>query len=247
MTDMKVEFYYWGMQCPVNGYSLTLLEQYRDRLDISCSDITGKPELAKSLGMFYPFLTIAQGKRYFAPLRPAMLDAFVKGELPEERPYRPALSSTAVTGRLEYLTRENLPIACQCTGMDCGTCGKENWMGQSGENIFGVLNLREDQLLGGAEYLPSLLVPYDMPKGEDIAFLTCLYCSDPAGDYKSAPLAELEMYLRGKYRFLEVVSDELGVFPNGNLSFFMRRGYQYCGLLREEPGYCRLHLLRKEL
>lgn len=244
---MKLAFYYWGMQCPINGYTLALLERYQDRLEIVTEDITGKPERAKALGMFYPTLTVVEGKRYFAPLRPAMLEAFTRGEFPEEKPYCPPLSEKTITGRLEYLTREKLAIACQCTGMDRGPCGKEVWLDRCGQTVFGVLNLEGARLLGGAEYLPSLLVPYDVPKGERIAFLTCLYCSSPEGDYKSGPLAELERYLARQYRYLEVISDELGVFPNGNLSFFLKRGYQYMGFLREEPGYCRLHLLRKTL
>lgn len=244
---MKVELYYWGMQCPLNGYSLDLLEKYQDRLEIFCRDITGKPELARELGMYYPTLTIAGGRRYFSPLRPETLEAFCRGEMPEEAPYRPILSERVVTGRLEYLTSANLSLACQCTGMGVGTCGKERWLAQFGETIWGVVNLDGRRLLGGAEFLPSWVVPYDVPKGEDIAFLTCVYTSGPEGDYKSGPLGALEKYLSGKYRYLQVVSDDLGVFPNGDLPFFLKRDYQYLGPLREEPGYCRLHLLRKVL
>ena len=107
------------------------------------------------------------------------------------------------------------------------------------------MHIRGQELLGGAEYLPANCVPYDVPKQEDTAFLTCLYGSDEDYDYKSAPLRTLEEYLAEKYRRILAVSDEKGVFPNGDLSFFLRNGYRDAGVIIQEPGYCTLHLVEK--
>lgn len=244
---MKVSFYYWGWQCPLHGTMRQLLDSYRDRLDISCTDITGQPQLARDLNLFFPMLTVVNGRRYFSPLRPAFLDALCLGALPEEQPYRPHLGTRVETGQLEPITKDNIALAAQCTGdPGCSGCReKAAWLAAQGVELFGFVNRRESRLLGGAEYLPSVLVPYDIPKAPDIAFLTCVHGSDPTADYKSGPLAALENFLRRDYRRIVVISDELGVFPNGNLDFFLRNHYRDMGLVREEPGYCRLHLMEK--
>ncbi len=69
------------------------------------------------------------------------------------------------------------------------------------------------------EYLPAKVIPYDIPHDDDIAFLTCVYMTDAAYDYKSAPLMELEKYLAGEYKRILAISDEKGVFSNGDWTF----------------------------
>lgn len=86
---------------------------------------------------------------------------------------------------------------------------------------YGFVHKNEEGcLIGGAEYLPSGIVPYDIPHDRKTAFLTCVYLSDSEYDYKSAPLLALERHLRGQYTRLIAITDEKGVFPNGDLSFF---------------------------
>ena len=41
-----------------------------------------------------------------------------------------------------------------------------------------------EKLVGGVEYLPAKVIPYDIPHDDDIAFLTCVYMTDAAYDYK---------------------------------------------------------------
>lgn len=246
---MRLSFYYWGQQCPCHGAGLRLLERYEDRLDITRVDITGHPEIALDQGMFFPMLTVVNEiHRYFAPLQPAFLEALCRGELPRQAPYRPKLGTRAVIGTLEPLTRDNLSVAASCTGSrDCDCREKLAWLEGQGQQVFGVVNRMGDRLLGGAEFLPGELVPYDIPKGKGIAFLTCLYGSHPQEDYKSGPLQALDVLLRPRYRKIFAVSDEEGVFPNGNLALFLRNGYRDLGLLWQEEGYCRLHLVEKRL
>ncbi len=246
---MKVSFYYWGHQCPCHEAGLRLLERYENRLEITRTDITGQPDVAWTQGMFFPMLTVVNDKhRYFAPLRPAFLEALCRGELPPQEPYRPRLGTRVVVGTLETLTKENLSLAVRCSGDSaCTARAKGAWLEKQGKAPFGILNRMGDRLLGGAEFLPSAVVPYDIPKRNDTAFLTCLYGTHPQADYKSGPLRALEEMLRPQYRCILAISDEEGVFPNGNLELFIRNGYHDLGVIHREAGYCRLHLVEKEL
>lgn len=62
---MKLDFYYFSYQCPLNGDMLRLLEPYRDRLDIHTHDIANDFALAREQRMFFPTLTVLDGTRRF--------------------------------------------------------------------------------------------------------------------------------------------------------------------------------------
>lgn len=165
-------------------------------------------------------------------------------------PYLPKLSSNAVTKQIVPLTNENIRLACDCCGFptDTSCAEKERFLRSCGQEIYGFLHTDErGNLLGGAEYLPSMLVPYDIPHSEDAAFITCVYLSDAEYDYKSAPIKALEQYLRKTYARAFAVTDEKGVFPNGDLAFFTRNGYRDNGVIFEDQAYCKLHLVSKDL
>lgn len=248
--SVRVDFYYWAAQCPLNTEMLALLQEYAGRLEIHQWDISHAPALAKRLRMFYPTLTVVNGRsRYFSPLRRDFLESLCRGELPAEQPYRPRLGTEPYTGTLAAITEENYPAAGACTGAKyCrGWKDKIDFLKGLGLSVFGWMNTQSGFLLGGAEFLPSLAVPYDIPREKAAAFITCVYLSDSRWDYKSAPLAALENYLAGFYRKALVISDEAGVFPNGDLAFFRQNGYRDLGVVAEEPGYCTLHLLEKQL
>lgn len=247
---MKVDFYDWGYQCSLHGQMIRLLNRYRDRLEITCLDVSKVSGLARQMGMFFPMLTVVQEtRRYFSPLREAFLDALCRGELPEERPYRLKLGTKEVAGSLALLTKDNFQVAETCTGRLCKTdcMEKITWLQELGQTVYGCVNLAGTRPLGGVEFLPSLLVPNAVPKGRDIAFLTCVYLSEAVWDYKSPPLRRLEAYLARTYRVVELISDEKGTFPNGDLAFFLRNGYKDQGVVTEEPGYSRQLLLQKTI
>ena len=247
---MKLDFYYWSSLCPLNDEMLCLLEEYSGSLEASCRDISDTPDLARELRMFYPTLTVAEGgRRYYSPLSRRLLDALCEGRLPEERPFAPALGTEAYCGEIVPLTARTCHLAGRCTARTCsrGCANKAHFFQARGQEIWGFLNLAGERLLGGAEYVPSALVPYDIPRDEGTAFLTCAYLSDSEFDYKSPPLRALEEYLSGSYDRILAVSDERGVFPNGDLPFFLRNGYVDEGIVAREPGYCTLHLVCKKL
>ena len=39
---MRIDFYYWSYQCPLNGEMLQLLKEYQDKFDIYYHDISIK-------------------------------------------------------------------------------------------------------------------------------------------------------------------------------------------------------------
>lgn len=247
---MKIDFYYWNAMCPLNLEMLSLIDEYNSRIDIHTYDISDRPDLAKKLKMYYPTLTVVDERfRFFSPIRRNFFESVCKEELPKEVPFRPALGRQPYCGTILPITGENYSIAGRCVGHpDCKGCrSKTEYLKKAGLSVFGFMNTQDGELLGGVEYIPSLLVPYPIPHHDRTAFITCVYLSDKTYDYKAAPLAELEQYLTGQYNRLLVISDEKGTFPNGDLEFFLQHGYTDLGITAEEGEYCRLHLLEKYL
>lgn len=246
---MKIDFFYWGSMCPISDEIIQTLKKYDHAFDIFFHDFTEAPALAKKEKIFFPFLTVVNEKRrFYSPVSEKFLQSLLSGEMPTETPYKPALGATEKKADIRQITEKNYNLAAQCTGRKhCLGCERKAKMFSYGaDGLIGFLNADGEHLLGGVECCPSLRVPYDIPKDKGTAFLTCLYLSDGQFDYKTAPLRALEQHLAGQYRRLAVISDEDGIFPNGNLAFFERVGYQDRGVVFEDE-YCRLHFLSKEL
>lgn len=130
---------------------------------------------------------------------------------------------------------------------------KASWVKQIRDSFhlphLGILHYSGDQCVGGAEFVPSLAVPYPVPKGDKMAFLTCSFLSDEVADYRTAPLRKLEEELPGLgfSELIAVVSEDV-VFPNGTLKWFLDRGYRDLGeVYFEERDFARQHLVKKEL
>ena len=229
---------------------LKLLADYQTKFKIRTFDISDKPDMAKAQRMFFPTLTVVNGRRYFSPIKRSFLEALCEGKLPHETPYSPLLGKELFTGKILPLTPANYHLVSGCTGWGgIENCEKKrSFLSRCGLDVCGFVTLDADgKLLGGAEFMPSCLVPYDIPKGPKTAFITCVYLSDEKFDYKTVPLKELEKYLGKCYDKVLVVSDKTGVFPNGDKEFFERNGYSDDGVISVEQGYCELHLMSKEL
>lgn len=247
---MKIDFYYWASMCPLNIEFLNLFREYESRLDIHVHDITHDPTLARQFRIYYPTLTVVNNHfRFYNPLSRSFLDRLCNGTVPKEVPYHPVLGTQTASGTIVPITRSNYHIACCCTGRAaCGGCdSKIRFLENNGLSVFGFMNLNGNTLLGGAEYMPSVLVPYDIPHEKKTAFLTCIYLSNNRFDYKTAPLKALEKHLSQSYEKICVITDEKGVFPNGDMSFFLRNGYADKGTVAKEGNYCTLHLMEKQL
>ena len=248
---MVLDFYYFSYQCPLNDNMIQLLKDYQDKIDIHFYDVSKNRFLAKEKKMFFPTLIVLdKKKRYYSPLRKSFLEQVVNGVYPEEKPFLPAISQTFRKEIIEPLYIDKFDTACDCCGDKTSeNCKKKTeFLKQYGLELYGFLHKnRKGDLVGGVEYLPAEVIPYDVPHDEDTAFLTCVYMTDVAYDYKSAPLMELESYLSNNYKRIIAISDEKGVFPNGDLDFFRNNGFQDEGVIFEDEHYCRLHLVSKKL
>lgn len=248
---MVLDFYYFSYQCPLNDNMIQLLKDYQDKIDIHFYDVSKNRFLAKEKKMFFPTLIVLdKKKRYYSPLRKSFLEQVVNGVYLEEKPFLPAISQTFRKEIIEPLYIDKVDTACDCCGDKTSeNCKKKTeFLMQYGLELYGFLHKnRKGDLVGGVEYLPAEVIPYDVPHDADTAFLTCVYMTDAAYDYKSAPLMELESYLSNNYKRIIAISDEKGVFPNGDLDFFRNNGFQDEGVIFEDEHYCRLHLVSKKL
>jgi hypothetical protein len=245
---MKIDFYYWDMQCPINNEMLKLLEKYSKHFEISLHNIKDDFETAFKQKMFYPTLTVVDGvRRYFSPLSDKFFNMLLNNQYPIEKPHVINHGREVYIGEILPLTKENIELAGTCTGRNClESCYKKfNLLHNYNLDTFGFINIENNKLLGGVEFLPSTIVPYDIPKSEDIVFLTCVYKSSEQYDYKTAPFQALERYLKDKYTRIVAITDEIGTFPNGDLQWFMDIGFKDEGVISYEPGYCNLHLVSK--
>ena len=115
------------------------------------------------------------------------------------------------------------------------------------KSMGSFIQMKEGTFLGVPSTFRQCLFHMISPHSEDAAFITCVYLSDAEYDYKSAPIKALEQYLRKTYARVFAVTDEKGVFPNGDLAFFTRNGYRDNGVIFEDQAYCKLHLVSKDL
>lgn len=248
---MKLDFYYFSYQCPLNDNMIRLLDEYRDRIEICMHDFSDDRVIAAQMQLFFPTLTVLdEEKRYYAPLNRTFLEQAAQGKYPQEVPYLPNISAVPAYYSVSPITLDNADRACGCCGnkTPSNCLKKKAFLERFPQSIYGYIHMDENgTLLGGAEYLPAEAVPYAIPHDRNTAFITCVYMSDPEFDYKSAPLKALEDHLKKQYAKVIAISDETGVFPNGDLKFFIRNGYKDEGILFEDPHYCRLHLVSKML
>ena len=218
--------------------------------DVTCIDITGQEKLAFEKQLYYPFLTIFnQQLHWYGPVTAAVLKGVRDGAITREKPYVIEQSYEEKRGELLPLTSETLALTAKgCTL--CADCAqmkkKSDFLSSCRLTTFGFIHQLEGQIVGGVEWMPSLQVPYPIPKDAHTAFLTCVYHSSEEADYKAWPLQCMEKELFKIYRRILVICDEESTFPNGTKDWFERQGYCDLGLIQVLDGYARLHLLEKK-
>lgn len=248
---MKITFYYWGTQCPVIDETIQLLKKYENIIQIETIDFSESSDIAIAQEIYFPFLTVfGAEQRWFSPLNARVIEAYINGEKIQEQPYVIEQGTELFTGELMALNDQNFDrIREGCTVSNCAeSCQKKRvFLSEMGESFYGILNVDQSKVVGGVEFVPSLKVPYAIPKGEKIAFITCVYHSSTRYDYKSKPLKALEDKLKDQYDEIVAITDEFGTFPNGNLEWFLKNGFVDCGVIRTEANYCKLHLVTKKI
>jgi hypothetical protein len=256
----SLRFFYFGNQCPHNGYLLARIKTiaWRESVKLHLNDITGDEATCAEYGIFSPQMLLVNDRyRLHGPFTSEKVQALLEDEEPTPCPHAVRQSERVVRGELVPLTAETTLATCDtCAGTpDPGLCrGKAEWAGQmieaTGLPHLGYLHMMDGRCVGGAEFLPSRLVPYPIPeKGPRDAFLTCVYVSDEARDYKTHPTERLLEDLEGRgFETVSVAASTDVVFPNGPSSWFERMGFEDKGLLvREEMHGAEIHLLRRAL
>ena len=150
--------------CPLNTEMLELLQAYDHRLEIHTHDIAKRPR--PCWGAWDVLSHVDGGERLSSiccPSAPGVPGAALSRELPSELPYRPALGRTPVTGTVLPITKENVDLAGHCVGHEGPGCRQKAAAPGDGPFCLRVSPCTGNRLLGGAEYVPSVHVPYGIP------------------------------------------------------------------------------------
>ena len=256
---INADFYYWGDQCPHSHILKRQLSLWLDDspFTVNYYDISSNLQLAEDLNIYSPNLLIFNGKiRWNGPISRETLRVIAQGEMPQKEPYKVDISDNIVTGSLIKLTEETVfdtykSCASQYNKECCNS--KAEWIKKIRKEYelpcLGLLHFINGECVGGAEFVPSEIVPYSIPREKTKAFLTCAYLSDENADYKNYPLRKLEEILAEiGYKELIAIASEEVVFPNGPLEWFLNQDYEDLGELYYEKIDCaRMHLIRKSL
>lgn len=256
----NLRFFYFGNQCPHNAYLLARIKTlaWKESVMLHLHDVTGDEAICSEYRIFSPQMLVVNDKyRIHGPFTTDRILSLMNDDDPG--PVEPPLTQgvDVVRGDLVPLTPSTALSTCDtCAGSpDPGLCmGKAEWVGEmmkaSGMPHLGYIHLVRGRCVGGAECLPSNLVPYPLPdKSDKNAFITCAYASDALFDYKRHPVEMLlgELANLGFERASVAASKE-GVFPNGPASWFEGLGFEDAGLLvREEMHGAEVRLMTRRL
>jgi len=257
---LDLKFFYLANQCPHNCYLLARIKTlaWQERARLHLFDIWNDPATCEKYRIFSPTMLIINDRyRLHGPFTADRVGAMLLEEDVGPRPYRMKQSDDVVRGELTPITQETvLRTSATCAGVDdAGLCrGKSEWVRDvlkaTGLGHLGYMHAHNGACVGGAEFLPSTLVPYPIPdKRPGNAFLTCSYISDETRDYRTHPLERLEEDLKAwGFDTLSVAASKEGVFPNGPISWFERKGFADKGLLIDEELHeAEVHYLRLSL
>jgi len=246
-VSRNLKFFFFGYQCPHNAYLLARIKTiaFQESAHLQIHDISNDGPTCEKYRIFSPTMLLVNDKyRWHGPFSRETVLEMLDEDIARPKAYSVRQSDEAVTGELVAITSKSVLSTCQpCIGSDdSGLCwGKSEWvesiLRSSGRPHIGYLHFHEGKCVGGAEFLPSRMVPYPIPdKMDDDAFLTCSYLSDAKRDFRSHPLAKLEDDLRAwGFRTLSVAASNDVVFPNGPVNWFEKRGFKDKGTLVTEP------------
>jgi hypothetical protein len=257
---LDLKFFYLGNQCPHNCYLLARIKTlaWQERIPMCLFDIWNDPATCEKYKIFSPTMLIVNERhRLHGPFTAERVLRMLSGDDVEPRAYSVRQSDDIVRGELSPITPESvLGTGATCAGADdAGLCmGKSEWVREvlrmTGLKHLGYTHAHNSACVGGAEFLPSELVPYPIPdKRRGNAFLTCSYLSDDKKDYKTHPLEALARDLKAwGFDTVSVAASMDVVFPNGPVSWFERKGFADKGtLITEDLHMAEIHYLQLEL
>jgi len=257
---MNLKFFYFGNQCPQNCYLLARIKTiaWQEHVPLHLFDLTEDPKPAEQYRIFSPNMLLVNDKyRVHGPFTKEKVNSLLDEEDVKPTEYVVRQSSEVVRGELVPITPSSaLSTSAVCAGTeDEGLCrGKSEWvkdtMTKYNISHLGYIHVIDGTCVGGAEFLPSTVVPYPVPdKRVTNAFLTCSYASDGKKDYRTHPLERLIKDLREwGYDTISVAASRDVVFPNGPVDWFLRKGFEDNGILiREELHMAEIHYLQLRL
>lgn len=255
----KIDFYYWGDQCPHNCKMRELLSNFSNdkRCKINLFDISKDYNIAEKLNIFSPNMIIIDNDlRWHGPISIDNLENILNGTIPEAKTYNVKMSNNIIMGDIKDLTEETIIdtcALCSSSKKDIYCKDKGNWIKVLRQRYnlphMGKLHYLNEICIGGAEFIPSVVVPYPIPKAEDMGFLTCSFTTSENGDYKTYPLQRLEEELpKLGFKSIIAIASENTPFPNGPLDWFLDKGYIDLGFVFEEKRhFAKMHLIKKDL
>lgn len=254
-----IDFYYWGLQCPHNYSNIQVLKTIQDNyhIEVNYYDLASHHELAESLHIYSPTMTIFDNDlRWTGPITYKLVENYISGILPKRTPYLVESENIYTEGTYQVFTphqHKSIENLCCFHNYPNSSEEKAKWLKEIMDKYelkhLGILHYLESKCVGGAEFIPSLEVPYGIPKSSEIAFITCVYSSDQKYDYKKYPLMILEKELVNMgYDGVYLIASERVAFPNGPMTWFTDQGYSDCGLLfYEKNDDANQHLMYKKL
>lgn len=256
----NLKFFYMANQCPHNCYLLARIKTlaWQERVPLHLFDIWNDPATCERYRIFSPSMLLVNDKhRLHGPFTAERVLAMLSDEDLEPRAYTVRQSGDVVKGDLTAITPESvLGTGATCAGADdSGLCmGKSEWVRDvlrtTGLQHLGYVHAHNGACVGGAEFLPSELVPYPIPnKRKGNAFLTCSYLSDEKKDFRTHPLERLCQDLKEwGFDTLSVAASKDVVFPNGPMAWFEKKGFADKGILiTEELHKAEIHYLQRKL
>ena len=242
----SLKFLYFGYQCPHNTYLLARIKTlaWKESVPLHLFDLAEDASACEDYEVFVPTMLIVNDEyRWCGPFSKEDVLAMLEGEdvVPATFPWEGP--GEVVEGDLVEITPNSVLSTCEpcMKTRDIGLCrGKSEWVHEvtekEGADHLGYLHMVDGVCAGGAEYLPSKIVPYPIPgKDERSAFLTCAYSSEGKRDYRTYPLKRLTSYLRSRgYESLSIAADTRGVYPNGPAAWFADFGFEDVGHLSTE-------------
>ena len=242
----SLKYFYFGYQCPHSAYLLARIKTiaWNEGAALQLYDISEDPRICEEYDIFSPNMLIVNDQyRWQGPFTKDDVLAMINNEEPTPRLLEAKMGTEIVAGNLVPITPDSVLSTCEpcLQSDDIGMCrGKAEWveslLRETGADCLGYLHMLDGKCVGGAEFLPSISVPYPIPdKRKTNAFLTCSYLSNSEYDYRSHPLNALVTDLvRLGYDTLSVVSSDRLAFPNGPSNWFVSKGFVDRKKLAEE-------------
>lgn len=130
----KIDFYYWGDQCPHNSKMRQLLNSFLldQRCTINLFDISKDHRVAEDLNIFSPNILVIDNKiRWHGPISKDNFESILNGIIPNSTPYTVKMSKSIVSGDIKDLTEETAIDTCMLCSFSKETiyCNeKGNWI-----------------------------------------------------------------------------------------------------------------------